>query len=70
MVVGQAGACFMLGCCCGASKSVFHVKLWLHAKQEYDSLNCGCRVIVVVGLAGVCFMFSCGCWASRSVFHV
>ena len=37
VVVGQTGACFMLGCCCGASKSVFHVKLWLHAKQEYDS---------------------------------
>ena len=70
MVVGQAGVCFMLSCGCGASKSVFHVKLWLHAKQECDSRNCGCRVIVVVGLAGVCFMLSCGCWASRSVFHV
>ena len=37
MVVGLAGVCFMLNCGCGASKSVFHVKLWLHAKQECDS---------------------------------
>ena len=55
----------MFSCGCRASRSVFHVKLWLKGKQE-----CVSCLVVVVGQAGVCFMFSCGCWASRSVFHV
>ena len=29
VVVGLAGVCFMFSCGCWASRSVFHVKLWL-----------------------------------------
>ena len=65
MVVGQAGVSFMLNCVCRASRSVFHVKLWLHAKQECDSC-----LVVVVGQARACFMLNCGCRASRSMFRV
>ena len=65
MVVGIAGVCFMFSCGCWASRSVFHVRLWLLGLQE-----CVSCLVVVVGLAGVCFMFSCACRASRSMFHV
>ena len=66
----------MLNCGCSASRSVFHVKLWLLGKQEHVSClivvvgQAGACLVVVVGQARVCFTLNCGCMLSRSMFHV